>query len=242
MKNLLLFLFIGNISFAQSLTGTRGLMKSPNARMYENNTISVGASYVPPGLFKRTYGIGQGLATGNAGLNTFVTVNLLPFVEVMFRYTHELNMKVSPLTRYFPDRMLTARFKVLNETKKLPAIVIGFQDLSAAFDLSCESCANFSSNYIVATKQLLLKNGYKIDATLGLGGGLKNLEAKEFKGVFGGVEIFTPFKENISLLIDYDSENLNFGINGYFLKKIHFTAGMLDYNRFSWILAYRYQI
>ena len=101
---------------------------------------------------------------------------------------------------------------------------------------------NFSSNYIVATKQLLLKNGYKIDATLGLGGGLKNLEAKEFKGVFGGVEIFTPFKENISLLIDYDSEYLNFGINGYFLKKIHFTAGMLDYNRFSWILAYRYQI
>ena len=80
-----LLLMLGVGLQAQSLTGTRGLMKAPTARMYPDNTLVLGAAYIPSGIFKRTYGQYQGVVTGNAGLNTFVTVNFLPFVEVMFR-------------------------------------------------------------------------------------------------------------------------------------------------------------
>ena len=31
-------------------------------------------------------------------------------------------------------------------------------------------------------------------------------------------------------------------INGYFLKRFHVTLGLLDMSKYTWILAYRYQI
>ena len=34
---------------AQSITGTRGLVKAPTARMFEDGTISLGAAFIPPG-------------------------------------------------------------------------------------------------------------------------------------------------------------------------------------------------
>lgn len=242
MRLFILFLFFGAFSFGQSLTGTRGLIKAPSARMYENNTLAIGAAYIPSGIFKRTYGKYRGLVTGNAGLNTFVTVNLLPFAEIMFRYSHEFNMNVTPVTGYFPDRMLTARFKVLNESKNVPAVVLGFQDVTAAFDISCENCANYSSNYIVASKLFHLKRGYMIDFSLGFGTSLRNLKAKEFKGLFGGVEVFSPLSKDFSFLMDYDADYFNLGVNGYLFKRVHFSLGLTDFSKYTWLIAYRYQI
>ena len=67
---------------AQSTTGTRGLVKAPTARMFEDGTLALGAAFIPPGYHKRTWG--KGLAkvtiTPNAGLNSFITLNLFPFM------------------------------------------------------------------------------------------------------------------------------------------------------------------
>ena len=88
--------------------------------MFEDGTLAIGAAFIPPGYYKRTFGTKKGDIVPNAGLNTFVTVNLFPFMEVMFRYSHELNQPVTPVTKYFPDRMFTARFKLLNEPTNGP--------------------------------------------------------------------------------------------------------------------------
>ena len=236
-----LLLMLGVGLQAQSLTGTRGLMKAPAARMYPDNTLVLGASYIPSGIFKRTYGQYQGVVTGNAGLNTFVTVNFLPFVEVMFRYSHEYNMKVQPTNRYFPDRMFTARVRLIDEQGNRPAVLVGLQDVSAAFDLTCKGCSNYSAAYVVTSKEFAYR-GYRVDASLGYSGDFKGMEAKDFRGLFGGVEVFTPYAENMSFLWDYDSQFMNVGINCYFFKRFHVTLGLLDMSKYTWILAYRYQI
>ena len=72
----LILLVLGVIlnSYAQSTTGTRGLVKAPTARMFEDGTLALGAAYIPPGYHKRTHGARKGDLTGNASLNTFVTV------------------------------------------------------------------------------------------------------------------------------------------------------------------------
>jgi hypothetical protein len=88
---------------AQSTTGTRGLVKAPTARMFEDGTLSLGAAFIPPGYHKRTFGAKKGDIVPNAGLNTFVTVNLFPFMEVMFRYSHELNL---PSITLLPKRLM----------------------------------------------------------------------------------------------------------------------------------------
>jgi hypothetical protein len=226
-------------SFSQSTTGTRGLVKAPTARMFEDGTLSIGAAFIPPGYHKRTFGSKKGEIVPNAGLNTFVTVNLFPFMEVMFRYTHEANLVVRPYTGYFPDRMFTARFKVLNETEKRPAIVIGLQDVTAAFDASCKGCSNFSSTYAVASKQFYFKE-IKIDASIGYGGGLGDLKVKEFDGFFGGVQISPPNFYDAQILVDYDATYLNIGVQKQLFNRIQTMVSYYpNHQKIGWVLAYR---
>jgi hypothetical protein len=244
----LIALIIGVFSFSngQSTTGTRGLIKAPTARMFEDGTLSIGAAYIPPGYHKRTHGYRKGDLTGNAGLNTFVTVNFLPFMEVMFRYTHEFNIKVTPQNQYFPDRMFTARFKLLKETEKWPAVVLGMQDVVAFFDTNAAgggSLPNFASTYLVATKNFSYK-GFNIDTTLGYGSDIiGDIPAKEFKGVFGGVEITTPYLEDTQLLLDYDATYINIGVQKQFFKRLHSMISYYpNYQKIGWVLAYRYRM
>ena len=239
---LLIILLMGLVftGYAQSLTGTRGLVKIPTGRMYPDNTLVVGAGYVPPGIFKRTAGEGMGYASGNAGLNTFVTANILPFVEVMFRYSHELNMQSNPLTQYFPDRMFTVRVQGLKETKYLPSIVLGLQDVTSAFDLS-SNLHSFSATYFVGTKNFKLGD-YSLDTSLGYSFDFRGIPARDFRGLFGGVEVFTPYADHMSLMWEHDSQYMNVGVNGYFWKRLHVTVGLMRMRQAMWVLAYRYQM
>lgn len=235
----LLLLFSFSVS-AQSLTGTRGLIKAPTARMYESGTLAIGMGYVPAKFFKRTYGEFKGLRTGSPGLNTFITVTPLPFMEIMFRYSHELNMKVTPQTRYFPDRMFTARFKLLNEKKNRPAIVLGLQDISAITETTCETCSNFTATYIVGSKMINYKN-FTFDISMGYGADLIKLPAEDFKGFFGGIEVKYNEFEKAQILIDYDTSSLNIGLQGYLFNRIHTVLGLMDFEP-MFIFAYRYKI
>ena len=245
-KVILLFLFnlgVFSFSYGQSTTGTRGLVKAPTARMFEDGTLALGAAFIPPGYHKTTFGFRKGDLSGNAGLNTFVTVNLFPFMEVMFRYTHEFNVKVTPQTQYFPDRMFSARFKLLNETSKRPAVVIGLQDVVAFFDTNAAGTnPNFASTYLVASKNFDYR-GFNIDATLGFGSGIGDIPAKEFKGLFGGIEITTPYLEDTQLLIDYDATYINMGIQKQFFNRVQTMVSYYpNYQKVGWMLAYRYKI
>ncbi len=234
---LLLFSFSVN---SQSLTGTRGLIKAPTARMYESGTLAIGMGYVPAKFFKRTYGEFQGLRTGSPGLNTFITVTPLPFMEIMFRYSHELNNEVSVSTQYFPDRMFTARFKLLEEKKNRPTIVVGLQDISALTETTCKSCSNFTATYIVGSKILNYKD-ITFDISFGYASDLIKLPAKDFKGFFGGVEMKYDEFDKAQLLIDYDTSSLNIGIQGFLFNRIHTVIGLMDFKAL-FILAYRYKI
>lgn len=242
---LLIMLYSFGVS-AQSLSGTRGLIKAPTARMYDSGTLTFGMGYVPAKFFKRTYNKWdgsesfQGLRTGNAGLNTFITANILPFLEIMFRYTHELNMEVSPKTNYFPDRMFTARVKLLEEKDNRPAFVLGLQDISAITETTCESCSNFTATYLVGSKIFEYKN-FTFDLTLGYAADLIKLPAKDFKGFFGGIEVIYNEFDKAQLLIDYDTTSLNIGIQGYLFNRIHTVLGLMDFEP-MFILAYRYKI
>ena len=149
---LIVFLFsIGFIGFAQSITGTQGQFFIPTAEMHSDRTLVLGAGYIPKGYFQRYS------RSVNPGMPTFVTVTFLPFVEVMFRYTHELNMRVNPQTRYYPDRMFAVRIRLTKESKYIPAIVVGANDFTKALGLSTAS-TNYSSTYVVGTKSFKYLN------------------------------------------------------------------------------------
>ncbi|MDA9812116.1 YjbH domain-containing protein [Flavobacteriaceae bacterium] len=232
MKKLILIvlLLVGGVASGQSVTGTSGLIHIPSARMLEDGQLVIGAAYIPKPYFKRYE------RRLNPGLNTYVTYAFFPFIEVMFRYTHELNMPVlSPSgEEYFPDRMFTIRGRLLKEKKYLPAIVLGLQDASAIFGNTCLGCSNYSAIYFVGSKNFKTDFG-NFDLSIGYAFDYKELKAKDYKGVFGGVSFTPNFYENASFVFEHNSKGYNTGISTIVLSRFNLMLGIwnLDKPTFS---------
>ena len=232
MKKLILIvlLLIGGVVSGQSVTGTSGLIHIPSARMLEDGQLVIGAAFIPKPYFTRTYGPGRENIRLNPGLNTYVTYALFPFMEVMFRYTHELNVPVTMETRYFPDRMFGFRARLLKEKKYFPALVLGLQDASAIFGETCLSCSNYSATYFVGSKNI--KTGFgNFDLSIGYAFDFKELKAKDYKGVFGGVSFSPNFYENASFLFEHNNKGFNTGISTIVLSRFNLMLGLWNLNK-----------
>ena len=220
----IVFLVVSGVVAGQSVTGTSGLIHIPSARMLEDGQLVLGAAYIPKPYFQRYE------RRLNPGLNTYITYGILPFVEVMFRYTHELNMPVNVQTQYFPDRMLGFRARLLNEKKYLPAIVLGLQDASAIFGDTCLGCNNYTSTYFVSSKIFKIDFG-DFDLSVGYAFDLLELEAKDFKGIFGGISFSPNFYDNASILLEHNSKGINTGISLTAFSRFNLMFGFWDLSK-----------
>ena len=227
-------LFISLPTRSQSITGTQGQFFIPTAEMHSDRTLVLGAGYIPKGYFQRYN------RSVNPGMPTFVTVSLLPFVEIMFRYTHELNMRVNPETRYYPDRMFAGRIRLLKESKYIPAIVVGANDFTKALGLSIAP-TNYSSTYVVGTKSFKYLE-YQFATSLGYGLDVLELDRYDFLGIFGGVEIRHNQLANSSLSLEYDTRNIHLSIGHTFFNRLVIKAGLWDLKKPAAMIAYKYQI
>ena len=232
-----LFLFIFGFNllclYAQSVSGTRGLIHSPTAELFPDKTFILGASFIPKPYFQRFN------RRVNPGMPTYANLTLLPFMEVMFRYTHELNMKVNPETRYFPDRMMTFRFQLLKEKTKLPALVIGLQDVTRLINLSSSSANNYSAIYGVITKSMRTKN-WNLKTSLGYGLEIEEVRTLEdYRGVFGGIELAYQSLPDTTFMLEYNSYHPILGISHLFFKRFHFMVGLWDLKKITGGINYR---
>ena len=240
-------LFISIPTRSQSINGTQGQLFIPTAEMHEDRTLVIGAGFIPKGYFQRAN------RRINPGMPTFVTISLLPFVEVMFRYTHELNMRVNPQTKYYPDRTFAGRIRLLKESKYIPSLTIGAQDFLAKLGLA--SNANYASAYVVSTKsfsatKLVFKTtlGYGVDyinpSNLGQNfqGNQGTYINYDMLGIFGGVEMRYEKLPLSSVFLEYDSTHIHFSISHTFFDRVVLKAGLWDLKKPAAMIAYKYQI
>ncbi len=136
--------------------GITGLMEVPTARILEDGRMRLGSSHVDP---FRTYYFGLGF---------------LPGLEVNGRVTEVLNQKITdPGWEGYGNmkiREFDAKYQILAESRLLPAIAVGANDLFG-------DNITFSTQYLVLSRQI-----YPLDFTLGYGFG-------RIRGPFGGVEL-----------------------------------------------------
>ena len=237
-QSLLLFILILGFSevSSQSLTGTNGLFKIPSAYVAPDGHSYIGASFYPKGFYEL-------YNTGNrfTGMPTFITLSMYNRVEFMFRYTHQLGQEVSPQTQYFPDRMFTLRYNLLKESDKLPAITIGFHDVSEALG-GTTATPWFLSTYIVASKSLETHN-FILSPTIGYAYDIiDNSRPQIFNGLFGGVEISSKQLPFLSIIGEYDSRGFNSAIKTTLLGHIHLSAGLLNMKALSGFVTYRFNL
>jgi len=225
---IIVFLVVSGVVSAQSVTGTSGLIHIPSARMLEDGQLVLGGAYIPQPYFFR-YG-----RNNNPGLNTYITYGILPFVEVMFRYTHELNTPVNVETQYFPDRMLGFRARLFSEKKYLPAIVLGLQDASSILGDTCLVCSNYSATYFVGSKNFKTDFG-GFDLSVGYAFDFLDLKPKDYMGIFGGISFTPNFFKNASILVEHNSKGINTGIGLTGFSRFNLMLGLwnLDKPTFS---------
>jgi len=241
-----LFYFLSPISaqdmqtpnLSQNVYGGIGLIQTPTARFSNDGEFAFGMSIEDP--YNRLYG----------------KVQYFPWLEAVLRYT-ELEYASyfggsyrGPGDQTFKDKAIDVKFKIFEESDRMPALAIGLIDLGGT--------GVFSSEYVVANK-----NVGNFDFSLGIGWGRlgtrdniknplsiisNNFEFRQgsmsgrggqlefddwFRGdtaLFGGVTYQTPIKD-LRLMIEYDSNSYQQEKDGVILEVDSPLNYSLNYSR-----------
>jgi hypothetical protein len=120
--------------------GGTGLMEIPSARILPDGTMRLGVAKASPYLWY-TFGFG-----------------ILPGLEFTGRYTDVTNISGGLGAEFgsFKDKAFDIKYQLLPETKKHPAVALGWNDF--------EGTRQFESQYLTLSRQL-----YPLDITLGMG-------------------------------------------------------------------------
>jgi hypothetical protein len=223
--------------------GGAGLLQTRTARSSADGLFEVGFSNIFP--YKRYY----------------LTLQALPWLEGTFRYTDIENRLFSPFasfsgTQTFKDRGADLSFRLLEESKYVPAVSITLQDGLGT--------GQFSGEYLSATKRF-----YDLDITGGIawgygarsqqfenplaklsnifvartGGGVTGGQLNvstylsgENVALYGGVAYRTPIK-GLVLKFEYDPNDYQAEPqSNVFVSDSHFNYG-LTYRPFEWFEA-----
>ena len=204
---------------AQSLTGTTGLVSIPTAEIPEDRSIAFGVNLVNR-AFMDPYLSGQ-----HHGRLYYVSLGYLPFLEVDLRFTRASNTP----PRSVGDRMVSARLQLVKEQTKLPALVLGGQDIMGT--------RKFHALYLVASKNVHLP---RLDTPLGvhLGYASKILDAQhhQFAGLFGGLSFSpAPF---LTFMLEYDSRHFNGGLRTVVIEPLAVIVALHDSGTLSGGVSY----
>jgi hypothetical protein len=189
--------------------GTLGLLSNPNARFLEEGSLGFTWSKLDPYL------------------RGSIVAYPFDWFEASYGYTDVNNKLYSDNFEFsgnqtLKDKGFDAKFRLLKETERLPAVALGLRDMAGT--------GLFSAEYLVASKNI----GW-VDITLGMGWGTlskdrfsnplskihNSFETREIEGsiggelststffsgdigIFGGAEIFLPYLNGARIKLEYD--------------------------------------
>lgn len=165
----------------------------------------------------------------------FLTVGLLPNVEIGLRVVGFPDPR-GKKTGY--DRMMSIKWKAIEEREYIPAFAIGIQDM-----LGEECCKKYNSFYFTASKKFSYPEKIKSNINIGVGTKLWNYIADDardhrFIGVFGSIESeLFPF---VSLINEYDSEHYNLGIKFSYKTYARIKFSFNELKHFSGLVSVSY--
>lgn len=147
--------------------GGTGLIEIPTARIIKDGEINFGIAHAYP---YRWY---------------YVSLGYFPGLEISGRLTSLLNVPAPDDPKwknYAKDRAIDLKYQILDESKALPAIAIGIQDI--------QGTRLFPSKYIALSRLI-----HPFDITVGYG-------LERLKGPFGGIEV--EINPRLSLMAEYN--------------------------------------
>ena len=214
---------------AQALVGTTGLLGLPSADMQEAGTLSIGGTvlnkhFCPAEFTYQTY-------------NYYANASVLSFCEISFSKTLlKLDLPDDPdASGKFnnADRSLSARFRLVQESKKLPALVIGMNDIYS--QSNHDFMGDGQHNQYFGKVYAALRKSFGIAAAGMLETHLiyqyeRNFGQSLYKGCAAALAFRPAFCPGLQLISEYDvsKHNWNNGFNAYLFR--HFFAQFILQN------------
>jgi len=212
----------------QSSSGIPGYIRIPTATLNPDGTFFIGASFLPK----------QHLAYTNYqydAATAFTSLTFLPFIEVDFRFTRQLNLP--SYNSHVSDRMPSIRVRLFKERKWIPSVVIGVNDFLTSIESG--NARHFQSSYLVISKGFFIPPlDFFVETTVGYGSNWLISRNYELAGFFGGILLNWKKIKWINLMADYDSEVISAGLEAIFFRHLFLKAGFVNIDSFTGCISY----
>ena len=227
-------------SQSHSLLGFRGLIFTPSVGDFPNDGES--------GFGYRNIKIPYTFINWNDKTTEnhlfFGSLVFLPKLELTGVITLAPNSKGNDGTDTYKDFALFAHIQLFEESKNFPSIMFGIHDFY--------SYSYYSALFLTASKSSKLNQNIQINTHLGYGvnwmdqhygdtGPDRDDRVNHYLiGLFGGMEVL--YLSYGSLIIEYDTHQINGGIRLNFLKRYQITAALLSMDTLSFGVNYRFSL
>lgn len=226
---ILVFILCITSSFAQYSLGMTGLLNTPGADMQPDGTFMAGGNFLPKEMMPDMWNYNSG--------NYFLNITFFPFMEVAYRCTL-LKGEYKAGNKWQQDRSVSLRLRPLKESRYVPAVVIGSNDVFTTNELNAFNTTGgnryFASIYGVATKHIYVGE-HVFGMTFGSYFFSKNTL---YKGVFGGLKYTPAFLQPVSIIAEYDANGVNAGITARLFHHFSLYAFAYDFKAVSCGLRY----
>jgi len=231
----LLWFLIRQSAWGQLTYGVTGLLHIPSAEMQPDGTIMVGGNFMNKELTPPTWSYHTA--------NYYVNATLLPWFEFSFVATvFKMRQPTTGRLRYCnQDRNFAFRFRLLTETEKRPAVVIGIQDPFSFSDdgrvVSEKGNGYFSRLFLAATKHFRCAEA----GTLGVHMSYLYNRRKDYhlNGVAGGITFSPSFFPSLEFIGEYDTKDFALGAQCLLFDRVNVLVEMQDLRYFSGGLTYK---
>ena len=193
----------------QSLFSYTGYLTTPSAYITEAQ-FSLHYSY-----FSFSYPINKRLSQTKSEIWIFSScLGLLPFLECFFSVYVTPSININDIIpNYGANKWRSGgiKLKLLKEKRVLPAFAVGLTDPDIGKLGASISSPNVMSSYVVLSKHYGSNK-----SSVSIGYGFEEGSYARLKKLFGGCNV--ALKKNISLLVDYDGNLWNGGLNIHWKK------------------------
>lgn len=216
---------------AQTTVGMAGLLTLPSACMQPDKTVMIGSNFLNSEVTPSTFNYHT--------FNYYLNVTILPFLEVGYSCTlFKATDKFIPSKKgkfVNQDRSLSARLRILKESRYAPSIVLGGNDITDNFLTSNSGNSYYSGIYLATTKHLTIKK-----ETIGIHLAYSYTRRKDarVKDISLGVTHTPSFAPALNIIAEATRNDLNIGATCLLFRHLYLQTLLQKGRYFSGGVGY----